>query len=233
MGKFARALDGAVLGLIAYAAAFLYFYHLTGSGAAAALLAAPLGALAAWGYGRRAGKKGARRERARRARAMVDGLALLPESEARDLALKYAGFTGLLVQRHPKGRPLDADDVLALWRGRGGEVLEIATTGRIEDGAWAAVEGLAAPRIALTDTAALARRFEESALPLPEPPRTRRRFRLRVPRKRAKHCALYGCAMLGVYLMTGLYTYLAASLTLLALTMLALRRPSPLPDSRG
>ena len=228
MGRFARALDGVALGLIAYAAAFLYFFQSTGSSIAAAIFSALPAALTIWAYGRWTSAKGSRREHARRARMMVDNLALLPETEAREQAEKYAAFSGRLLQRHPKGRPLDADEVLTLWRGGEGETIEIATTGRIEDGAWSAAEGLTAPRVVLLDAAALALRFEKVGLPLPEPPRVKRKFRLRVPRKRAKHCAIYGCAMLGVYLMTGLWTYLAASLILLALMSLALRRPAPL-----
>jgi len=229
MGRMARWIDGAALGLVAYAAAFLYFFHMTGAAWAGAVLAAPPSALAAWAYGRWTGRRMDRRERARRARLTVDNLVFLPEAEARAQAERHAGFAGALLQRHPKGQPLGADEVLSLWRGAGGEVLEIATTGPVSDGAWAVAEELTSPKVRLMDAKALAQRFEKSPLPLDAPPARKRRITLNVPRKRAKHCAVYGCAMLGVYLLTGLWTYLAAAVILLGLMSLALRRRAPSP----
>ena len=229
MGRFARWIDGAALGLIAYAAAFLYFFHATGKAWAGGLLALPLSALAAWAYARWTDRRGSRRERARRAKAAVERLTYLPEGEARAQVERYAGFTGMLLQRHAKGRPLDADEVLSFWRGASGETLEVATTGPVSDAAWAAAEELTAPKVRLMDARALSGRFEKSNLPLDAPAAKKRKITLRVPRKRAKHCAIYGCAMLGVYLLTGLWTYLAASITLLALTTLALRPRVPSP----
>lgn len=229
MGKMARWIDGAALGLIAYAAAFLYFFYATGRAWAAAILAAPLSALAAWAYARRARRVAGHRERAKRARAAVERLALMPEAEARAMAGSYANLSGALLQRHPKGRPLDADEVLALWRGASGETLEIATTGPVSDGAWAAEAELTSPTVRILDAKALAARFEKSKLPLDAPPAKKRKITVFIPRKRAKHCAIYGCAMLGVYILTGLWTYLAAAVILLGLMSLALRRRAPSP----
>lgn len=225
MGRFGRAIDAAMLGLAAYAAAFLYFLWATGSAWAGALLAAVPCALAVWAYRRVSAHRIGRRERARRAQAAVEQLALLPEGEARERATEYAGFAGVLLQRHPKGAPLDANEVLALWRATSGETLDIATTGSASDAAHALAESLLAPKVRLYDGRALAEQFAKSSLPLPEPPVVKRRFSLRVPRKRARYCAGYGLAMLGMYVVTGLWAYLAASLVLLALTMLALKRP--------
>ncbi len=229
MGRFARWIDGVALGLIVYAAGFLYFFHMTGEPWVGALLAAPLSALAAWGYGRFIQRRAGRRERIKRARAAVEHLAFLPEAEARGQVERFAGFAGVLLQRHAKGRPLDADEVLSLWRNATGDALEIATTGPISDAAWTVAEELTAPKVRLLDAKALSERFEKSDLPLDAPPAKKKRISLRVPRKRAKHCAIYACAMLGIYLVTGLWTYLAASITLLALTSLALRRRAPSP----
>jgi hypothetical protein len=229
MGKMAQWIDGAALGLVAYAASFLYFLYATGQAWAAALMAAPLSALAAWAYARHASRIAGRRERAKRARAAVERLALLPEAEARAMAERYANLTGALLQRHPKGRPLDADEVLSLWRGASGEMAEIATTGPVSDGAWAAAAELTSPKVQILDAKALAARFEKSKLPLDAPPAKKRKISVFIPRKRAKHCAIYGCAMLGVYILTGLWTYLAAAVILLGLMSLALRRRAASP----
>lgn len=229
MGRIARWIDGAALGLIGYLAAFLYFFHATGAAWAGALMAAPVGALAAWAFGCFAGRRAARKERARRARAAVERLVFLPEAEARAQAEQYAAFTGELLQRHPKGEPLGVDELIALWRGAKGETLEIAITGPVSEGVWPVAEGLTGPKVRLLDAKALSERFEKSGLPLDAPRAKRRRLSLRVPPKRAKHCAVYACAMLGVYLVTGLWAYLAASVILLALMSLALRRRAPSP----
>jgi len=233
MGRIARWIDGAALGLIANLAAFLYFFYATGQAWAGALMAAPVGALIAWAFGRWTGRRAERRERARRAWAAVEQLVFLSEAEARAQAAQYAAFTGTLLQRHPKGQPLDVDELLALWRGATGETLEIATTGPVSDAVWPVAEGLNRPKIRILDAKALAERFENSGLPLAAPPAKKRRFSLHVPRKRAKHCAIYACAMLGVYLVTGLWAYLAASLILLALMSLALRRRAASPGRAG
>ena len=92
MGRFARWIDGVVLGLIAYAAAFLFFFHTTGEPWAAAFMAAPLCALTAWGYRRLTKHRHQQRERMRQARAMVERLAFLPEEEARAQAFRCAGI---------------------------------------------------------------------------------------------------------------------------------------------
>ena len=226
MGKTARIIDAFALGALSYATAFGYFYHFTGGIWAAAILAVIPSALIVWGFVRWSARRADRRERARRARAMVDGLVFLREDEARAQTERYAEFTGTLLLRHPKGRALDADEVLALWRSASGEALEIATTGPVSDDAWMAAESLATPSVHLLDARALTARFEKHDLP--EAPKAKRRWpRLSLPVKRAKHCAIYGCAMLGAYLITGLWTYLVAALILLALTILALRRRMP------
>ncbi len=226
MGKTARTIDAFALGALSYAMAFGYFFRFMGIFWAAAILAIVPSALIVWGFIRWSARRADRRERARRARAMVDGLAFLREDEAKAQAERYAEFHGTLLLRHPKGRALDADEVLAVWRNSGGESLEIATTGPVSDGAWAAAAALSGPNVHLLDARALTARFEKHDLP--EAPKTKRRWpRLSIPVKRAKHCAIYGCAMLGIYLVTGLWTYLAAALILLALTILALRRRTP------
>jgi hypothetical protein len=230
MGRIARWIDGAALGLIAYLAAFLYFFYATGEAWAGALMAAPVSALIAWAFGRWTRRRAERRERARRAKAHVERLVFLPEAEARAQAERYAAFAGTLLQRHPKGEPLGVDVLLGLWRGAKGDVLEIATTGPVADAVWPVAESLTGPKVRIFDAKALSERYEKSGLPLDEPPAKKRRFSLRVPKKRAKHCAIYGCTMLGVYLVTGLWAYLAASIILLALMSLALRRPAPAPN---
>jgi hypothetical protein len=229
MGRIARWIDGAALGLIAYLAAFLYFFYTTQEAWAGALMAAPVSALVALAFGRWSRHRAERRERARRAKAQVERLVFLPEDEARSEVEQYGAFAGTLLQRHPKGEPLGVDELLGLWRGAKGEMLEIATTGPVSDAVWPVVESLTGPKAKLLDAKALSERYAKSALPLPEPPAKKRHFSLRVPRKRAKHCAIYGCTMLGVYLVTGLWAYLAASIILLALMSLALRRPAPSP----
>ena len=226
MDRIARFIDGATLGLIAYLAAFLYFFYMTGEAWAGALMAAPVSALIGWAFERWSRRRAERRERARRAKALVERLVFLPEGEARAQVEQYAAFAGMLLQRHPKGEPLGMDDLLALWRGAEGDALEIATTGPVSDAVWPVAESLTGPKVKLLDAKALSERYAKSALPLPDPPAKKRHFSLRVPRKRAKHCAIYGCAMLGVYLVTGLWAYLAASIILLALMSLALRRPA-------
>lgn len=226
MGKTARAIDAFALGALSYAVAFGYFFHFIGNAWMAAVLACVPASLLVWGFIRWSNRRAERLERARRARAMVEGLAYLRENEAKAQMEKYAEFRGMLLLRHPQGRALDADEVLALWRNSGGESLEIATTGPVSDGAWAAAAALSGPKVHILDARALAARFEKHDLP--DMPRAKRRWpRLSIPAKRAKQCALYGCAMLGAYLVTGLWTYLAAALTLLALTILALRRRTP------
>jgi hypothetical protein len=226
MGKMARRIDATALGALSYALVFGYFLHFTGSPWVAAVLAAAPASLVVWGFIRWSARRAERLERARRARAMVEGLAFLREDEARAQVERYADFHGTLLLRHPQGRALDADEVLALWRNGGGELLEVATTGPVSDGAWAAAAALTGPNVQLLDARALAARFEKHDLP--EVPRAKRRWpQLSIPVKRAKHCAVYGCAMLGAYLVTGLWTYLVAALILLALTILALRRRTP------
>ena len=159
----------------------------------------------------------------------MERLVFLPEVEARTQAERYAAFTGTLLQRHPKGQPLNVDELLSLWRGAEGDALEIATTGPVSDGVWPVAEGLTGPKVTILDAKALSERFDRSGLPLDAPPVKKRRISLIVPRKRAKHCAVYACAMLGMYLVTGLWTYLTASIILLALLSLALRRRAPSP----
>jgi hypothetical protein len=154
----------------------------------------------------------------------------LPEAQARAEAVEYAGFSGILLQRHPNGAPLDINEVLSLWRQADGETLEIASTGSVSDQAFSVSQTLSAPKVKLFDGRALAARYEKSGLPLKAAPASKKRFTLRIPRKRAKHCAVYGLAMLGMYVVTGLWTYLAGSLILLALTFLALRRFAPAPE---
>lgn len=229
MGKAARWIDGTALGLTAYLAAFLYFSRATGEAWAGALMAAPVSALAVWAFARWARRQAERMERAKRARAAVENLVFLPEAEARARVERYAAFAGTLLQRHPKGQPLDVDELLALWRGAKGDTLEIATTGSVSDAVWPVAESLTGPKVRILDAKALSERFEKSGLPLDAPPAKKRRFSLHVPKKRAKHCAIYACAMLGVYLVTGLWVYLAASIILLALMSLALRRRAPSP----
>lgn len=229
MGRIARWIDGAALGLIAYLAAFLYFFYMTSEAWAGALMAVPFSALIALAFGRWSRRRAERRERARRAKTLVERLVFLPEDEARAQVEKYAAFAGTLLQRHPKGEPLGLDELISFWRGANGDTLEIATTGPVSDAVWPVAESLTGPKVKLLDAKALSDRYAKSGLPLDEPPAKKRNLSLRVPRKRAKHCAIYGCAMLGVYLVTGLWAYLAASIILLALMSLALRRPAPSP----
>ena len=229
MGRFARVIDSAALGLIMYAAAFLYFFGMIGSALAAAIMAVAPAALLVLAYRRWSAKWHLGRERARRARALAERLVFLPETEARAEVARYAGLTGMLLLRHPKGAPMDINEVLTYWRSECGDTLTIATTGRISDEARAIAEGLTAPKVKLLDGREIAVRIDQSGLPLDPQPRVKRRFTLRIPQKRAKHCAIYGCAMLGVYLFTGLWTYLAAALILLALTILSFRRPLAAP----
>jgi hypothetical protein len=215
--------------LIAYLTAFLYFFHMTGQVWAGALMAAPVSALIMLAFRRWSRRRAERRERARRAKSAVEQLVFLPEDEAREQVARYAAFSGRLLQRHPKGDPLGVDELMGLWRDAKGETLGIAITGPVSDAVWPVAESLTAPKVKILDANALSERFAKSGLPLPEPPVKKRRISLRVPRKRAKHCAIYGCAMLGVYIFTGLWAYLAASIILLALMSLALRRPAPSP----
>ena len=229
MGKIARWIDEAALGLIAYLAAFLYFFYTTGEAWAGALMAAPVSALIAWAFGRWTQRRAERRERIRRAKAFIERLVLLPEDEASAQVEQYAAFSGTLLQRHPKGEPLGVDELIALWRGAKGDSLEIATTGPVSDAVWPVAESLTGPKVKILDAKAFSERVAKSGLPLDEPPVKKRRLSLHVPRKRAKHCAIYGCAMLGVYIVTGLWAYLAASIILLALMSLALRRPAHSP----
>jgi hypothetical protein len=115
--------------------------------------------------------------------------------------------------------------VLALWRGAAGETVEIATTGPVSDGAWAVAAELTSPQVRLLDAKALSARYEKSGKPLDAPTAKKRKIVSPfIPRKRAKHCAIYGCAMLGVYILTGIWTYLIAAVVLLGLMSLALRR---------
>jgi hypothetical protein len=106
MGRVAGWIDGIALGLIAYGAAFLYFFHTTGGAVAGALLAVLPATLLSWAYRRWVLRRYRRRVRARQARGMVEHLARLPEEAARAQAARFAGFAGVLLQRHPKGRPL-------------------------------------------------------------------------------------------------------------------------------
>lgn len=229
MGRFARVIDGVALGLTLYAAAFIYFFVMTGSIWVGAFLAASPASLAMWAYRHFAKRRCDRRELARKARAMVERLVFLPEDAARTQAARYAAFSGTLLLRHPKGKPLDADEVLSLWRNAEGDALEIATSGRIADEARSVAEELPKPKVLLLDSRALAERYVKSGLPIDDTPAARRKISLRIPRKRAKHCAIYGCAMLGVFLLTGSWAYLLTALILLALTILAFRRPAPAP----
>jgi hypothetical protein len=230
MGRFARVIDSVALGLIVYAAAFYYFFRMLGSALAAAVIAVAPAALLGWAYRRWSAKRYASRDRARRARALTERLVFLPEAEARAEATRYAALTGELLLRHPKGAPMDVNEVLTLWRNTASdETCTIATTGRFSDEARAVAEGLTAPKVKLIDGREIAGLIARSGLPLDAPPRVKRRFTLRIPKKRAKHCAIYGCAMLGVYLFTGLWTYLVAALILLALTILSFRRPMAAP----
>lgn len=230
MGKIGRVVDAVAIGFAAYLVAFGYFFWATGRFWAGALMAVLPGALAALACRRAGARLFARREQARRAQAAVEALSLLAPEEAREQAAEYAGFTGVLLQRHPKGAPLEINEILELWQGAQGDVLEIATTGPISDEAYALSEALSGPKLRLYDGGALAGKYANSGLALKAPPAAKRRLTLSVPRKRAKHCALYGVAMLGMYVVTGLFAYLAGALILLALTFLALRRPAA---SRG
>ncbi len=229
MGRIAREIDSAALGLVVYAAAFLYFCQTVGSAVVAALMAAVPAALLVLVYRQWSSKRLLKKERARCARALAERIVFLSEEEARAEAARYAGLTGTLLLRHPKGQPMDVNEVITIWRNAGGETVEIATTGRVSDEARLVAAELTSPKITLLDGREIATRIERSGLPLEAPPKSKRRFTLRIPQKRAKHCAIYGCAMLGVYLFTGLWTYLAAALILLALTILSFRRPVAAP----
>jgi hypothetical protein len=226
MGKIAHWIDGVAVGAVVYAASFLFFYIAFQTPFGAALLSAAPCALAVWGYRRMFAKVIARRERTKRAKSAVERLVFLTEDEARAQIIQYADLDGTLLLRHPKGLPLDANELMALWRRSDGDAMRIITTGLISDQAYALAESLSNPSVGLYDAQAIEKRFEKSQLPPGEPP-PKKRLSLRIPAKRVKHCAFYGTAMLGLYIATGLWAYLAGSIILLALTLPALRRRLP------
>jgi hypothetical protein len=235
MGKFARALDGAVLGFGSHTRRLFCIFispdRKRRRGGAACRAPRRSRGL---GLRRRAGKKG-RPQRTRAPRPCDGGRpwrfcrsrkrAIWPGSTRVIRASSSSATQGQAAGRRRRARPSGAAAAARCWRLRPPAELRTAL--------WAAVEGLRRARIALTDTARWQGDLRKVPFASGGRPAPAAGSACAVPRKRAKHCALYGCAMLGVYLMTGLYTYLAASLTLLALDDACASAPSRPPGFTG
>lgn len=204
-----------------------------GAGALAAVLA--LLTWRAWlaGPGRRRQLAG---QRVQGGRALVAQWARRPDLEdlRQRLDRRYGPGDYALVLRpiHALGPALTASQVLDCWREyRGRDQLLICATGPVSSQARAAARELEQPVTRLLDGAALARIAAWGDMPLPQPPKTRRRLILPLPqRSRAPAILAYGAVMLAMYLVLGWGLYLALGLALMGLGMICLKRPGA-PDS--
>ncbi|MEG1605003.1 MAG: hypothetical protein RR452_03305 [Clostridia bacterium] len=235
-----RRIDRIVTLICACVVALWLFLNATGHLPASLFLTCLWGALAAWAldaYDRsKPGVK--RREQAKRlraAKALVLNWAMTPsEMDARaHIVARYpecARCHFALLARHPSAPPLDASELLAIWRAHSGApALLLAATGPVAPAAAQVASALTAPRVRLLDGAALSHVLAQSGLPIAEAPLKRTRPRFFLGRKRAPLMLLYALFMFVLYWLIGQILYLVLGLLLLAACAVALHGARP-PD---
>lgn len=235
-------IDRAALFVLLLALGFVLFWAAVGRWPVALALTCALGlsthaCCRAW-RARCGANRAYNRARARDARALIDGWAVRPDADAAEahVRARFASsppFAFRLLARHGAAPPLNANDLLSLWREHAGdERLVAASTGPIDREAQALAATLSSPAVRLLDADALADALAGSGLELPEAPPARRRLRLprlAPSRKKAPYCLIYALFMLAAYWLLGAPVYLLAALFLIALAVLGLKKPGATP----
>ncbi|MGI6240019.1 MAG: hypothetical protein ACOYI5_10390 [Christensenellales bacterium] len=187
----------------------------------------------------RGGLQNKRRARSEAADTLEEW-AFLNRDEAREhvqalLARAYPGQMAdaslSILSRHPSGDRVTVDDVIAAWkRHRGGARAVIAAFSRADDRAVALANALKSPQVRLIDGAQLAALIARHPPAEKSPPRAvkktgRAKALLRAAgRARAGRCLASGGAMLLIYMITGMLTYLVAGAALVVIAGVSLKR---------
>ena len=181
----------------------------------------------------------ARQEKARRikaARRLIDRWAITPDEPMANAYLKSrypdaCGYAFCLVPKDRMTGKLTTDEMLALWRSHTTHInLVIATTGGIDDGALTVANTLTTPNVRLISGGEYIQIIANSDMDIPACEQTRAPFVPKIfplHKKRAPQCALYTLFMLLTYWVTGQITYLIAGLSLLGLSLHAMKQPKP------